>query len=197
MRNLMTTRPTTTSRSPGESSLRGQAARRQARAFTILELMIVLAILLAILGIALYNVLGSDEKAKKKITLVQIKAMEGALEYFKADMKRLPTEDEGLAALWSRDAIADEEERSKWAGPYLKEPRPKDQWDHAWIYRAPSEIEGFAFDIVSIGPDGQDGTDDDISNHDDKKNADGEVDEAYKEFQPTDSGSGSGGGTGG
>lgn len=171
-----------------KSDLRRSAQRRQSRAFTILELMIVLAILLAILGIALYNVLGSDEKAKKRITLVQIKAMEGALDYFKADMNRLPSEEEGLAALWSREAIVDEEERAKWAGPYLKEPKPFDQWEHEWIYRNPSETEGLPFDIVSRGPDGEDGTDDDISNHDDKKTADGEIDEAFKDLGTSTSG---------
>ena len=61
--------------------------------------------------------------------------------------------------------------------------KPKDAWGNAWIYRQPSQVvEGFAFDIISLGPDGQEGTEDDISNHDDKKNAEGEIDESFSDF---------------
>ncbi|MFO0827948.1 MAG: type II secretion system major pseudopilin GspG [Phycisphaerales bacterium] len=159
---------------------RRQRSRR--RAFTILELLIVIGILIAIMGIVLYNVMGASEKADKKITIAQIKGFEGALEMFKADMKRFPTEEEGLAALWSKDAIADDEEKAKWGGPYMKEPKPKDGWGHAWIYRNPSQLEGMPFDLISIGPDGQEGTEDDISNADSRKNAEGEIDDSFKDF---------------
>ena len=155
------------------------------RGFTILELLIVIGILIAISGLVLVNVLGASEKADKKLALAQIKAFEGALETFKAEVKRWPTEEEGLAVLWSRDALQEEADREKWGGPYLKEPKPNDAWGNAWIYRQPSQIvEGFAFDIVSLGPDGQEGTEDDISNHDGKKGADGEIDESFSDFTP-------------
>lgn len=158
------------------------------RGFTILELLIVIGILIAISGLVLVNVLGASEKADKKLALAQIKAFEGALETFKAEVKRWPTEEEGLSVLWSRDALQEEADREKWGGPYLKEPKPKDTWGNAWIYRQPSQIvEGFPFDIICLGPDGQEGTDDDITNHDDKKNAEGEIDESFSDFK-SDSG---------
>jgi general secretion pathway protein G len=157
------------------------------RGFTILELLIVIGILIAISGLILVNVLGSSEKADKSLALVQIKAFEGALETFKAEVKRWPTEEEGLAVLWSRDALQEEADRAKWGGPYLKEPKPNDTWGNAWIYRQPSQIiEGFAFDIVSLGPDGQEGTEDDITNHDGKKGEDGEIDESFSDFTSSD-----------
>lgn len=164
-------------------------SRRAPQGFTILELLIVIGILIAIAGLVLVNVLGASEKADRKLCLAQIKGFEGALEAFKVEMKRWPTEEEGLAALWSKDAISADEEKSKWGGPYLKEPKPKDNWGNAWLYRVPSEIEGLPFDIVSFGPDGQEGTEDDISNHDDKKNADGEVDDSFRDFGSSSSGS--------
>ncbi len=165
--------------------------------FTILELLIVIGILIAIMGLVLVNVLGASEKADKKLALAQIKGFEGAIEAFKVDMKRWPTEEEGLAVLWSKEALSDDADKAKWGGPYLKEPKPKDAWGNAWTYRQPSQIEGLAFDIASFGPDGQEGTEDDISNHDDKKSADGEVDDSFKDFKSSGSGSGSGSGTGG
>ncbi len=171
--------------------------RRPVHGFTILELLIVIGILIAIAGLVLVNVLGASEKADRKLCLAQIKGFEGALEAFKVEMKRWPTEEEGLAVLWSKDAIANDEDKSRWGGPYLKEPKPKDNWGHAWVFHIPSQIEGLPFDIISVGPDGEEGTADDISNHDDKKNADGEVDESFKDFSNS-SGSGStSGGSGG
>jgi general secretion pathway protein G len=164
--------------------------RRRRRGFTILELLIVIGILIAIMGIVLVNVMSAGEKADKKLALVQIKGFEGAIEQFQAEMKRLPSEEEGLAVLWSKEALSSDDEKSKWGGPYLKEPKPKDAWGNAWIYRNPSQTEGMTFDIVSIGPDGQEGTEDDISNHDGKTNADGEVADDFKDFSGSGSGSG-------
>jgi general secretion pathway protein G len=158
---------------------RSRAARR---GFTILELLIVIGILIAIAGLVLVNVLGASEKADRKLVLVQIKGFESALEQFRTELKRWPTEDEGLAVLWSRDALANEEDKSRWGGPYLKEPKPKDTWGNDWIYRVPSQIEGLPYDIVSLGPDGQEGTEDDISNHDGKQTGEGGVDDNFRDF---------------
>ena len=88
-------------RTPGRSAPR--------RGFTILELLIVIGILLAIGGLVLVNVLGAGERADKDLVRVQIKGFEDALDRFKYDMKRWPSEDEGLAALWDKE-ILDEEE---------------------------------------------------------------------------------------
>jgi len=63
------------------------------------------------------------------------------------------------------------------------------------VFRVPSTIiEGQPFDIVSNGPDGQEGTEDDISNHDGRKEAGGEE---FSEFSGSGGGSGAGSGTGG
>ncbi|MDZ4828804.1 MAG: type II secretion system major pseudopilin GspG [Phycisphaerae bacterium] len=165
-------------------------AVRRRRGFTILELLIVIGILIAIMGIVLYNVMGASEKADKKITVAQIKGFEGALDMFKADLKRWPSEEEGLAVLWNKDALANDDDKAKWGGPYMKEPKPKDGWGHPWVFRIPSQTSGLAFDIVSSGPDGLEGTEDDISNSDNRKNADGEVDESFKDFSNSSDSSG-------
>jgi len=159
--------------------------------FTILELLIVIGILLAIGSLVLVNVLGASEKADLKLARAQLQAFENALETFRVEMKRWPTEEEGLAVLWSKDALSSEEDQAKYGGPYLKEPKPKDTWGNEWIFRAPSTmIEGANFDIVSIGPDGQEGTEDDISNHDARQEAGGGDD--FSDFSGGGS-SGSGG----
>jgi general secretion pathway protein G len=143
--------------------------------FTILELLIVIGILLAIGSLVAVNLLGASEKADLKLVRAQLQSFEGALENFRVEMKRWPTDEEGLAVLWSKEALANDEDKAKYGGPYLKEPKPNDTWGHPWIFRAPSTIiEGQPFDIVSIGPDGQEGTDDDISNQDTRKESGGD-----------------------
>jgi general secretion pathway protein G len=143
--------------------------------FTILELLIVIGILLAIGSLVAVNLLGASEKADLKLVRAQLQSFEGALENFRVEMKRWPTDEEGLAVLWSKEALANDEDKAKYGGPYLKEPKPNDTWGHPWIFRAPSTIiEGQPFDIVSIGPDGQEGTDDDISNQDARKESGGD-----------------------
>jgi general secretion pathway protein G len=144
------------------------------RGFTIIELLIVIGILLAIGGLVLVNVLGASEKADVGNTRIQLQAMESALEQFRVEMKRWPTEEEGIASLWSSSGL-DEDDRSRWGGPYLKKPVPKDAWGSEWIYRQPSEIEGLPYDLISSGPDRQEGTDDDISVHDGRVGDDGTV----------------------
>lgn len=154
---------------------RRSAARR--RAFTILELLIVIGILLAIGGLVLYNVLGASEKADIKLAKAQIQGFERALEAFKLDMKRWPTEDEGLVVLWDKTRLDSDADQSLWGGPYLKEAKTKDAWGSEWIFRAPSTLrEGQPYDIVSIGPDRQEGTEDDITNHQGRESTDGSDD---------------------
>ncbi|MEY4117289.1 MAG: type secretion system protein GspG [Planctomycetota bacterium] len=156
------------------------------RGFTILELLIVIGILLAIGSLVAVNVLGASEKADLKLARAQLQAFESAIEQFRVEMKRWPTEEEGLAVLWSKDALANDDDKAKYGGPYLKEPKPKDTWGNVWVFRVPSTIlEGQPYDIVSNGPDGQEGTEDDISNHDARK----ESSDDFSEF--------SGGGGGG
>ena len=155
------------------------------RGFTILELLIVIGIILAIGGIVTVNLMGMSDKADTNITQVKIQNFERALKTFKVDMKRYPSEEEGLVVLWDADVLEDETAAANWKGPYLEEPAPKDTWGYEWIYRSPSEVEGVAFDIVSVGPDGEEGTDDDLTNLDGRVGADGEpLDDEFSDFSP-------------
>jgi general secretion pathway protein G len=154
--------------------------------FTILELLIVIGIILAIGGIVAVNVIGMSEKSDEGITKVKIQNMEQALDHFKLDMKRYPTEEEGVTVLWNSEMLEDEEDAAKWDGPYLKEASPKDTWGFEWVFRSPSEVEGVAYDLLSVGPDGEEGTDDDLTNLDGRVGADGEsLDDDFSDFAPT------------
>ena len=62
---------------------------------------------------------------------------------------------------------------------------PRDTWGSEWTYREPSETEGFPYDIVSSGPDKEEGTEDDITNLDRLRDAEGEIAEEFTDFGPT------------
>ena len=160
---------------------------RTRRAFTILELLIVIGILLALGGIVLYNLSGQSDKAYEGTQTVQMQAIKKAIMMFKNDVKRLPTQEEGVVVLWDK-SVLDDDSAGRWAGPYLESAVPKDMWGHEWVYVFPAEGVAVGFDILSVGPDGQEGTEDDISLSKGKGNADAD-------FGDFGSGSSSGGGT--
>lgn len=169
-----------------------------ARAFTLIEVLIVIAILLAIGGLVLVNFMPAKEGADINTQRLQIQQIDAAMDMFKLHMNRYPSDEEGLAALTSKDAITDEQDATKWQGPYLKEPITQDKWGSAFIYRFPGEIRGETYyDLVSAGPDRQEGTADDITNHDHVKDAEGNTAEPGDNFAPPSAPSGGTSGAGG
>lgn len=166
---------------------RGCAVRKSPRrtGFTLIELLIVIAILLALGGIVLVSYINVQERADKNIQTVQFDSLDDALKRFRLDMKRWPSEDEGLAALWNREVLEEEDDMAKWGGPYLEEPILEDAWGNELVYRFPGELRGESFyDLISFGPDGEEDTEDDITNHDRLRGEDGEID--TEEFTPAE-----------
>ena len=151
--------------------------RRAARGFTLIELLIVIAILLALVALVVGFFIGTQDRAEGDLQRVQLREIERALDRFRLDMSRYPLEEEGLEALWSRNALEDPEAATRWV-QYLAEPIREDRWGNPLIYRAPSEIRpGAPYDLISMGPDGEEGTEDDITNHDRLRGEDGEFDD--------------------
>jgi general secretion pathway protein G len=157
--------------------------RNARRAFTLIEVLIVLVILLTLGGIVVVNVMPKKEQSDINATKVQLDQFEAALDMFKLDMNRYPTEEEGLSVLWSPTNLEEEEDEAKWKGPYLKEPKPRDLWGGEWVYQYPGQLVNESmYDIISLGPDGEEDTDDDINNHYNMMDAEGEVSEDFEDF---------------
>ncbi len=139
--------------------------RRTRGGFTLVEIMIVLAILVLLLAMVGPRLLKTQEKADQKITVTQINNMEQALDLYKVDNRSYPSTEEGLKALLERPA--DEARGRNWAGPYLSEDAlPVDPWGNAYRYEYPP-TQGKNKDTPNIwspGPDGKDSTEDDIAN---------------------------------
>jgi general secretion pathway protein G len=148
----------------GIAGVRGGLGRARARrGFTLIEVMIVIAIILALSGLVAVALFGQRDKAKTDTVRIQMNNIRSALDFFRLDYDRYPKDEEGIAVLWDKSKLDPEADATKWH-QYLKESMPNDGWGHPWGYKQQSEHtdDTTKFDLWSYGPDGQDGTDDDI-----------------------------------
>lgn len=136
-----------------------RAARRSA--FTLLEVLMVIVILGVLAALIVPQFTGTQRRAEIDLTKTQVAGLASDLERFKLHCGRFPTSDEGLAALLTKPDA--EDIGDKWAGPYIKKPA-KDAWQRDLRYESPGRYNEESYDLWSLGPDGQDGTDDDIAN---------------------------------
>jgi general secretion pathway protein G len=163
-------------------------ARRRRRAFSLIELLIAIAILLSIGAIVVVNLWPQKEQADRDLTLGQIDLFAGAIDMFRNNLGRVPTQEEGLRVLWDRTALEDEErDGPKWKGPYLTTAAPKDKWGSEWVYTYPSEERPDLYKIVSWGPDGEESADD-ITSFDRFRDAEGELTEEFSSFGAAEEG---------
>jgi general secretion pathway protein G len=126
------------------------------KAFTLIELLLVLVILAVLAAIVVPKFTNRSEQARQTAAKTDIKNIEGALDTFEVDNGRFPSSEEGLSALVNAPPGLD-----KWGGPYIKGGGvPKDPWGHPYVYRYPGTMNPKGFDLMSYGTDGREGTDD-------------------------------------
>ncbi len=135
----------------------------RSRGFTLMELLVVLAILGLLAGLVGPTVLNTLGGAKTDTAGIQISDLEQALEMYKLDVGHFPSSAEGLQALVDKPADA-----AGWNGPYLKKKKvPLDPWGNPYHYKYPGE--NGEVDIFTYGQNaapGGDGEDQDVGNWD-------------------------------
>ena len=127
--------------------------RRSERGFTLLELLVVLAILGLLAAIVAPQVLRYLGGARGKTAEVQLRNLAEAVELYQFDVGRYPSPEEGLPALVTQPAAA-----PGWNGPYMARPDAlNDPWGRPYLYRVPGRAG--AFDVYSLGSDNAAGGD--------------------------------------
>ncbi|MCB9650437.1 MAG: type II secretion system major pseudopilin GspG [Deltaproteobacteria bacterium] len=129
-----------------------QLRSRARRGLTLIEILVVITILGVIAGIVGINVVGAGQEASHRATEVELHNLTEALHLFKLKTGRYPNTGEGLSPLVSPPS----------GQPILRK-LPTDAWGNAYVYQYPGGPSPDGFILRSKGPDGEDGTADDLS----------------------------------
>lgn len=148
---------------------------RKRDGFTLIEMLVVLAILVLLMSMVGPRILGSRQKADISTAKSQIGMLQASLETYNIDMRTYPETEQGLVALVESPSESKETKGAKsgassnsgakWDGPYVaKSSIPKDPWGNEYQYEFPPTHgkDKSAPNIWSLGPDGEDGSEDDI-----------------------------------
>lgn len=125
----------------------------------MIELLLVLVILGILAAIVVPKFAGRTEQARQTAAVSQIATFGTALDAFEVDNGFYPKGKNGL-----QDLVEQPQNAQNWRGPYLKSQVPVDPWGNAYIYECPGRNNPSSYDLMSMGPDGREGGDDDVTN---------------------------------
>jgi len=135
--------------------------RSRSRGFTLIEVLLVLVILVILVSLVVGTYTTAQKKANANAARTQIGLFDTPLKMYYMDMNMYPTTEQGLQAL--REPPGDLPNPEKW-DRYLEKPIPNDPWGNPYQYESPGTYNTDSYDIRSLGPDGSDGTGDEVGN---------------------------------
>jgi general secretion pathway protein G len=128
---------------------------RLSRAFTLVEMLLVITIIGILAALVIPKMVGRSEQARQAAARADLSSVKTALDAFEVDNGYYP---KGLQDLLQQPSNA-----KNWHGPYLDK-IPQDPWGNDYVYDYPGKHNANSYDLMSVGPDGKSGTDDDIGN---------------------------------
>ena len=125
------------------------------RAFTLVEMLLVVTIIGILAALVIPKIVGRSEQARTTAARADLSSIKTALDAFEVDNgfypKNIP------------DLVVAPGNAKNWRGPYL-EKIPSDPWGNNYGYSFPGKHNTSSYDLVSVGPDAKEGTDDDVGN---------------------------------
>ena len=133
--------------------VRGTQSRR---GFTLTELMLVVVIIGILAALVIPKIAGNSERARLTAAQADINGgIKSALGQYEID--------NGFYPKSLQDLLVQPSNAKNWHGPYLDK-LPVDPWSNPYIYYFPGKHNQTGYDLLSAGPDGKEGTDDDVVN---------------------------------
>lgn len=128
------------------------------RAFTLVEIMLVVAIIGILAALVIPKIAGKSEQARETAAMADIKGgIKSALDEYDVDMGTYPPS--------LQDLLTAPRNSHNWHGPYFDPPTlPVDPWGNPYLYAYPGKHNATGYDLWSAGPDGKSGDQDDIGN---------------------------------
>lgn len=138
---------------------RGGSHQSRRAGFTLLELLVVLAIIATLAAVVAPAVLRNASDAKVQAARSQVELFGLALDAYRLDNDVYPTTEQGLAALRALPIVtgADGALPRNWRGPYLRRVVPNDPWGRPYVYVAPGRANPASYDLYTLGRDGRPG----------------------------------------
>ena len=133
-----------------------QDRRRRTAGFSLIEILVVIALIAMILGLVVTNFNTIFSENNEKIASAYVNSsLKVPLTQYKISMGNYPNTEEGLKALIQ----APTGKEARWKGPYVDQ-LPEDPWKNAYQYRFPGTKNPNGYDLWSYGPDGVESADD-------------------------------------
>ena len=130
--------------------------QNRTRAFTLVELMLVVTIIGILAGLVLPGLAKRSDEARVTKTIADVMGgISTALNLYEVDSGAFPKS--------LQDLVQEPADAKNWHGPYLKS-LPVDPWGNPYVYYNPGKHNPSSFDVLSVGRDGKEGTDDDKGN---------------------------------
>jgi general secretion pathway protein G len=124
--------------------------------FTLVEMLLVVAIIGILAALVIPRIAGKSEQARETAAYSDIHGgIKTALDGFEIDNGYYPRS--------LNDLVVQPSDARNWHGPYLEQ-LPLDPWGQPYVYYYPSKHGQSTYDLLSLGPDGKEGSDDNIGN---------------------------------